>query len=177
MSSQEARTASQMAMALAVEAHGDTRRFSGELYINHPRRVAEMLAAAGHDDDTVAAGWLHDTVEDTWVTLDLLRTLGFSADVINAVESVTHRPGEWYFDSIRRAAAHSIGCVVKLADNQDNSAWEPSSSERFRKRQQQIRKYAKARTLLWEAVLGCDSATRLPYAQPRSWFSRPAVAA
>ncbi len=66
---------------------------------------------------------------------------------------------------------------MKLADNQDNPAWEPSTAARFRRRQQQLCKYAKARTLLWEATLGCDSASRLPYAEPRAWFSRPAAVA
>src|SRR5690554_130280 len=57
---------------LAADAHrGQTRR-SGEPYVHHPLSVARIVADLGLDDVTIAAALLHDSVEDTGVTLDEL---------------------------------------------------------------------------------------------------------
>ena len=53
------------AYKLAVKAHGDQRRKSGEPYIIHPLWVAIILADLEMDKETIAAGMLHDVVEDT----------------------------------------------------------------------------------------------------------------
>jgi len=54
----------------ADKAHSGQKRASGQPYIIHPTQVAGTLANLGLDPDTVAAGFLHDTVEDTSVTND-----------------------------------------------------------------------------------------------------------
>ena len=60
-----------MAWELAVEAHTDMRRRSGEAYIFHPIAVARICAEEmGLDTTSIVCALLHDTVEDTWVTLD-----------------------------------------------------------------------------------------------------------
>ena len=56
------------AYALAREAHGDQCRKSGEPYIVHPLWVAIILANLEMDKETIAAGMLHDVVEDTKYT-------------------------------------------------------------------------------------------------------------
>ena len=58
------------AWELAVEAHKDMRRRSGEAYIFHPVAVARICAEEmGLDTTSIVCALLHDTVEDTWVTL------------------------------------------------------------------------------------------------------------
>lgn len=59
--------------ASAAHAAVDQRRkYTNEPYIVHPREVAMMVAAHGGTDEMVAAAWLHDVVEDTHVTNDLV---------------------------------------------------------------------------------------------------------
>jgi (p)ppGpp synthase/HD superfamily hydrolase len=63
------------ALETATEAHaGQVRNGSGGLpYIEHPKMVAERLAAAEYGDEVLAAGLLHDVVEDSDLTVDDLR--------------------------------------------------------------------------------------------------------
>ncbi|MGI6116423.1 HD domain-containing protein, partial [Luoshenia tenuis] len=51
--------------AFAQDAHKDQRRASGEPYIVHPLSVANILLDLGMDVDAIAAGLLHDVIEDT----------------------------------------------------------------------------------------------------------------
>ncbi len=62
------------AIEVAAKAHaGQVRKASDVPYISHPFAVGLMLARAGCTDEIVAAGILHDTVEDTYITLEYLR--------------------------------------------------------------------------------------------------------
>ena len=76
------------AYKLAVKAHGDQRRKSGEPYIIHPLWVAIILADLEMDKETIAAGMLHDVVEDTKLTLDDI-TREFGSEVALLVDGVT----------------------------------------------------------------------------------------
>ena len=76
------------AIDYATEKHAGQKRKSGEPYINHPLAVAGILIEWGMDIDTVVAGVLHDTVEDTDATLDELESL-FGRDVAFLVDGVT----------------------------------------------------------------------------------------
>ena len=76
------------AYELAKKAHGDQKRKSGEPYIVHPLWVAYILAELEMDKETIAAGMLHDVVEDTVVTEEEL-TKEFGADVALLVDGVT----------------------------------------------------------------------------------------
>lgn len=105
-------------IALATHAHQGQLDKAGKPYIDHPAAVAAALRE--HGDHAEHAGWLHDVVEDTPITLEILATLGYPAEVVRAVDSVTKRDGETYFDMIARAAADPLGCVVKMADNRHN---------------------------------------------------------
>jgi GTP pyrophosphokinase len=78
----------QRACRLAERAHAGQKRASGEPYINHCLAVAAILADLHMPAEVVAAGLLHDTVEDTAVTLDDLRG-DFDAAVANLVNGVT----------------------------------------------------------------------------------------
>lgn len=134
------------ARELAIAAHQGQVDKAGKPYIEHPRTVAGLLAP--HGDLAVMAGWLHDVVEDTPISLEQLREMGFPPEVVAAVDSVTWREGESYEDLIRRAAADPLGRLVKLADNATNSdearlaLLDETTADRLR------RKYARAREIL-----------------------------
>lgn len=72
----------------AQKAHQNQKRASGQPYIVHPTQVAGTLATLGLDPDTIAAGFLHDTVEDTPVTNNDLKDK-FGKDVAFIVDGVT----------------------------------------------------------------------------------------
>lgn len=76
------------AYQFAARAHEGQTRASGQPYIVHPTQVAGTLANLGLDPDTVAAGFLHDTVEDTSVTNEDIKEK-FGADVAFIVDGVT----------------------------------------------------------------------------------------
>lgn len=127
---------------------------AGNSYIDHPRTVARILHERGFSADYVMAGLLHDVVEDSVLTLDDLRTLGYPPKVVKAVDSVTKRDGETYMDMIRRAAADPLGCIVKLADNETNSDPERLALLTAEEREWFTQKYAKARAVLLGEVDG-----------------------
>jgi GTP pyrophosphokinase len=72
----------------SADAHRGQSRNSGEAYVQHPLAVARIVADLGLDDVTVAAALLHDTVEDTGVTVDDI-SQAFGGDVANIVDGVT----------------------------------------------------------------------------------------
>lgn len=76
------------AFVLANELHKDQKRQSGEPYIIHPLSVAIILSEMKADKDTICAGLLHDTIEDTEIKKEELEEL-FNKDVANLVDGVT----------------------------------------------------------------------------------------
>ena len=78
----------QRAYELAELAHRGKKRLTGQDYIVHPLAVAYTLANMGLNLNVVAAGLLHDVVEDTGVTLEDLNAK-FGADITGLVDAVT----------------------------------------------------------------------------------------
>jgi GTP diphosphokinase / guanosine-3',5'-bis(diphosphate) 3'-diphosphatase len=76
------------AYRVAEQAHREQKRASGEDYINHCIAVATILAEMHVPPEVIAAGLLHDTVEDTEITLHDLRR-DFSDEIANLVDGVT----------------------------------------------------------------------------------------
>ena len=76
------------AYQLAYQMHGDQKRLSGAPYISHPIAVACILVEMGMDSESVAAGLLHDVVEDTVMTVEQVGEQ-FGTDVAFLVEGVT----------------------------------------------------------------------------------------
>ena len=87
----------------AEKAHEGQFRRSGEAFISHPVAVATVLAGLGMDDVTLAAALLHDSVEDTAVSLEEIEA-GFGPMVAQIVDGVT-KLERVSFDS--RAAAQA----------------------------------------------------------------------
>ena len=106
------------AIAIAAEAHAGQKDRAGAPYILHPIRLMIQMDS----EDAMMAAVLHDVVENSTWTLDDLRKEGFSNEVLNAVDSLTHRDkeGEDYWDYIQRAKSDPIAIKVKLADLEDN---------------------------------------------------------
>lgn len=77
------------AFSLAYWAHRDDRRASGEAYIVHPLEVATLVAQKiPFDDVTVAAALMHDTVEDTDISLDLIESQ-FGSEMRRIIDGLT----------------------------------------------------------------------------------------
>ncbi|MEM9751910.1 MAG: GTP pyrophosphokinase [Planctomycetota bacterium] len=114
------------AIAIATKAHAGQTQRNGDPYILHPMRVMLSLsqgpdAPAGKRLEKLRiVAILHDVVEDTPWTLDLLRDEGFADDVVRGVDSMTKREGEDYPDFVERSAGDPLGRAVKLADLEDN---------------------------------------------------------
>ena len=113
-----------VARAVAIAAHkGQTDR-AGEEYFWHPFAVAMKVSG-----DWVAecVAYLHDVLEDTSLTADDLRLMGFMECVIRPVEMLTHQRNLNYYDYIRRLADDPIARKVKLADLEHNT--DPSRAD------------------------------------------------
>jgi GTP diphosphokinase / guanosine-3',5'-bis(diphosphate) 3'-diphosphatase len=84
----------QRAYRVAEEAHREQKRHSGEPYINHCLAVASILADLRVPPEVIAAGLLHDTVEDTAITLhDIKRDFGNTiAVLVDGVTKLTNLP-------------------------------------------------------------------------------------
>lgn len=108
------------ARAAAAAAHAGQLDKQGRDYVEaHLEPVAEALTA--HQPEVVAAGWLHDIVEDTDWTVERVAE-EFGPEVARAVDAVTRRADETYDELIERAASDPLGRLVKLADNSVNLA-------------------------------------------------------
>ena len=118
------------AFKLAYEAHNGQLRASGEPYIIHPIAVADLLKEIGASSSVVAAGLLHDVVEDTGIPLSEIE-VNFGLEVKVLVEGVTKLGGihfnnrtEAQAENLRKmflAMASDIRVVlVKLADRLHN---------------------------------------------------------
>ncbi len=114
----------------ASVAHAGQLRMSGEPYFMHPSAVAKNLAEMGFDEHTIAAGLLHDTVEDTSASIEELDE-EFGEQVADIVDGVTKislmtfdTKEEAQAENIRKmilAMSHDIRVpIVKLADRRHN---------------------------------------------------------
>jgi (p)ppGpp synthase/HD superfamily hydrolase len=120
------------AAAFAAHHHAridQRRKYTGHPYIEHPAAVAELVRSVPHDEGMLAAAWLHDTVEDTGVTLLEISHV-FGLTVATLVESLTdvstpadgNRAARKAIDRAHTAHTSPRAKTVKLADLIDNSS-------------------------------------------------------
>lgn len=119
----------QRAYVVAERAHRGQQRRSGEPYISHPIAVAQILANLGVAPVVIAAGLLHDTVEDTEYSLDQL-TESFGSEIALLVDGVTKLDKVKYGDSAQAETVRKMVVamtkdirvlVIKLADRLHNA--------------------------------------------------------
>ena len=104
------------AEAMARKAHKGAVDESGRPYIEHPERVAARM----EKPEEKVVGWLHDTVEDTDLTLEDIRQ-EFGSDTAEAVDAISHREGEPWAVYLMRVKANDVAKSVKISDLIDNS--------------------------------------------------------
>ena len=134
-------------MNIAYAAHHGQVDKAGVPYIFHPLHLAEQM----EDEVSCCAALLHDTVEDTDVTMMQLAD-EFPAEVVEAVRLLTHDPDTDYFDYVRSIKGNPVAMKVKLADLAHNTdetrfAGVPVPPERIGCLRD---KYTKAKTILLE---------------------------
>jgi GTP diphosphokinase / guanosine-3',5'-bis(diphosphate) 3'-diphosphatase len=128
----------------SVKAHRGQSRKSGEAYISHPMRVAFNLTRLKMDEQTVAAGLLHDTIEDTLATPEEIEDL-FGDEIYQLVDGVTkiskmefssqeETQAENYRKMILAMARDIRVVLIKLADRAHNLKTLGSLSEERQRR-------------------------------------------
>jgi len=110
------------ARAFAIAAHGD-QRYGADPYVVHLAAVRQVLRDFGYDGDVALAVWLHDTVEDTAVTVEELeREFGATvAALVWAVTGVGANRKERNASAYAKMRALPEAVTVKLADRIANS--------------------------------------------------------
>jgi (p)ppGpp synthase/HD superfamily hydrolase len=104
------------AVSIAAQAHKGQKDKADAPYLLHPLRLMLRMDS----EAAMMAAVLHDVVEDTDWTIERLRGEGFSDEVLEAVECLTHRDGESYQDFVERVRTNPIARQVKVADLEDN---------------------------------------------------------
>lgn len=107
----------EVAIELAAKYHAGQKDKGGHPYILHPLRL--MMQAKQMDHKIIAV--LHDIVEDTSITFDDLRLVGFSDRVICGIDALTKRQGEKYEQAMARVMENPDAIEVKILDMTDNS--------------------------------------------------------
>ena len=114
------------ARVFATAAHASAaqlRKYTNEPYIVHPREVARIVGTVTHSYEMLAAAWLHDVVEDTGVTIEIIRA-EFGDDVATLVGWLTdvsrpeqgNRATRKAIDRAHTAMAPADAQTIKLAD-------------------------------------------------------------
>lgn len=106
------------AFDLALQAHKNQVDKCGEPYFLHPMRIAAHFQELDDADAAIVAA-LHDTVEDSWVTLEYLEDR-FPSYIVDAVDALTRREGETYRQYIKRLCRNDVARRVKVEDIKDN---------------------------------------------------------
>ena len=104
------------AKALAYSRHRGQTDKAGLPYIQHPQRVAERMDTP---EEAVVA-WLHDTVEDTGLTVDKIKAR-FGEETARAVDAISRREDETWEDYLDRVIQNPLARKVKISDLIDNS--------------------------------------------------------
>ncbi len=117
------------AYAFAERAHKEDVRYSGEPYFVHPSATAKILAELGMDAPTIAAGLLHDAIEDGKAGDEEVKQ-EFGEEVLFLVQGVTklgkhkYRGAERHAESLRRLLVATSSdlrvLIIKLADRYHN---------------------------------------------------------
>lgn len=170
------------AYAFSQDAHKDHERFSGDPFFSHPAEVAYSLAQLGMDAPSIAAGLLHDSIEDVGVSEEDIRRQ-FGEDVLALVDGVTklgalrYNGLERHTESLRKlfaATAQDLRVlIIKLMDRRHNAHTlgavpRPDKRERIAKETLEI--YAPIADRLGMSVVKQElEDAAFPYAFPKEY--------
>jgi len=127
----------QHAMAIAHDKHArQIRKFSGEKYSMHPKRVRNTVMKFTKNQDIIIAASLHDTVEDTKTSFDEISAV-FGTRVANLVKELTSSNKEmnvvgkadYLLQKMMKMSPDAL--LIKLADRLDNVSDFPQASKKF----------------------------------------------
>lgn len=129
----------QLAINVATKAHKDQVDKAGKPYILHPITVANSV----EDIDAKIVAYLHDVIEDTSITADDLRNLGFPEHLVQSILILTKNKGISYEEYITKIKTDPIACKVKIADLKHNMDLTRISNP-TQKDYERVKKYKKA---------------------------------
>jgi (p)ppGpp synthase/HD superfamily hydrolase len=147
------------AILMATQAHaGQVRRYENDPYIVHPLRVARTVAFRGHDEDTVIAAILHDTLEDTNLDPRAIDEQ-FGGHVLSLVRQLTdpakpedgNRAARMEINREHAAKASPQAQTVRVADLMDNARSIVAHDPSFAK------VYLKEKALMLDGLSQADS--------------------
>jgi len=150
------------ARVFATAAHGaaaQLRKYTNEPYIVHPAEVVKIVSKVSHSKEMLAAAWLHDVVEDTGVTIEVIRAefgeevselVGWLTDVSRPEQG--NRATRKAIDRAHTAMAPAEAQTVKLADLISNTRSIMQHDEKFAKT------YLEEKRLLLEVMTKGDPA-------------------
>lgn len=104
------------AISLALQAHKGQLDKGGHPYILHP--LAVMNRVESMEEKIVAV--LHDAIEDSEVTIEELRDLGFSEEILTAIHLLTRSTEDSYEEFIEKTTTNRTARNVKIADIKEN---------------------------------------------------------
>jgi GTP diphosphokinase / guanosine-3',5'-bis(diphosphate) 3'-diphosphatase len=170
------------AYEFSKQAHEGQKRYSGNPYFTHPAEVGLLIATAGLDPAAVAAGLLHDTIEDAGVKEETIREL-FGTEVLTMIDGVTklgvlrYRGLERHTESLRKlfaATAKDIRVlIIKLMDRLHNARtleFVPNVEKRTRIAQETLEIYAPIADRLGMSVAKQElEDAAFPYAMPKEY--------
>lgn len=169
------------AFAFAQKAHEGQRRKSGEPYFIHPFNVALILAGFGADAESIAAGLLHDTVEDAGVSLATIekefgKTVAFMVDAVTKLGELKYKGAIRHVESLRKlfvAMAEDIRVIIiRLADRLHNVRTlqyvEPEKQKRIALETLEIYAPLANRLGMWK-MKGLLEDASFPYAYPEEY--------
>ena len=117
-----------IAELLATLVHKNQFRRDGVTeYITHPAAVAKRLS--GESKNVIATAWLHDVLENTGLTKNMLIDVKMPEDVIEAVDCLTKRSSESYEYYLKNVRKNKIALKVKIADMLHNLSDTPTKKQ------------------------------------------------
>ena len=132
------------AMNLCYEVHAGAKDKGGFPYVFHPFYLADQM----DDEVSTIVALLHDVVEDTDYTIEDIKEMGFSENVVEALRYMTHDDDVPYMDYVRKIRENPIATKVKLADLAHNSDPSRLMREPEEKDLQRLKKYEEAIRIL-----------------------------
>lgn len=118
------------ARQFAFDSHEGQTRSDGTPYIYHPLQTAAILEMVTDDPNLIAAGWLHDTIEDCEISYQQLRDR-FNEDIADLVLAVTHTKPNTYPLLRQSRRAVMLKFADRLSNLSDMAGWNDIKRDKY----------------------------------------------